>query len=126
VSNSDGKELSSRQLKVIALLLSAKRQEDALEAARITRQTLSRWTKNQTFRDELRRRRDLLIDEAFDKLRGKMTEAADVIVKLLASDNEWLKRLAANDIITHVLKVKEMQEMEERLASIERILKIRE
>jgi hypothetical protein len=48
--------------------------------------------------------------------------AVDVLVDLLASENEWVRRVAANDVISRFFKAKELGEIEERLGRLESVI----
>ncbi len=71
------------------------------------------------FRTALRTRRDTASNQAFDGLRSGLSAAVDVLVALLGSENEWVRRVAANDVICRVLKAKELMELEDRLERLE-------
>lgn len=114
--------LTPLQKRVIPLLLSEYRQSDALKQAGISRVTLNRWMKQEAFRDELKRRRNEIVEQAFDRLKVTMTKAANVLAGLLDSENEFLRRLSANDIITHVLKARELQDIAERIEALEKVV----
>ncbi len=71
------------------------------------------------FRAALSTRRNTASNEAFDGLRNGLSAAVDVLVDLLGSENEWVRRVAANDVICRVLKAKELMELEDRLKRLE-------
>lgn len=121
-SDSSEKQVTPRQLKFICLLLSAKSQEAALRQANLSRQTLATWMKNPRFSDELKRRRDELINEAFEALKRSAKQAAEVLIALLKSSNEHIRRHAANDVIDHVLRARELEQVVERISVLEEIV----
>lgn len=114
--------LTPLQKRVIPLLLSEYRQSDALKQAGIIRVTLNRWMKQEAFRDELKRRRNEIVEQAFDRLKVTMTKAANVLAGLLDSENEVLRRLSANDIMSHVLRARELEDIAERLEALEKVV----
>lgn len=61
-----------------------------------------------------------LIAEATAKLKTNTVKAADALAELLESNNEMVKRGAANDILNNVSRFKEIVEFEERLSKLER------
>jgi hypothetical protein len=76
------------------------------------------------FKEELNRCRDAIISESFGILKQNVTAAVDTLVNLLSStEREDLKRLLANDIIGYVLKVRELEELEQRIAALESQIK---
>ena len=52
-------------------------------------------------------------------------KAVSTLVGLLDTDNERIKRLTANDIIGHFLKLKELRDLEKRIQRIEERLDVR-
>lgn len=119
--DNSAKELTHRQLKLISLLVSSHTQEDALKQAKLSRQTLSKWTKNPRFMEELRSRRNETIEQAFDSIKANAIAAADVLVTLLSSSNESVRRHAAIDILDRVLRIRELNEVESRICDLEQI-----
>jgi hypothetical protein len=51
-----------------------------------------------------------------------MTKAANTLVSLLDEKGGELRRRTANDLIGHVLKARELEELEERLEQVERVV----
>ncbi len=115
--------LTNKQLKAVPHLIASKTLKDGCKKARISRQTLYTWLQEPVFKEELRKRRDTIIDEALEDLKGNLTEATDTLIDLLqTTDSEPLKRYVAKDIIDYVMKARELGELEERLVRIERIV----
>lgn len=114
--------LTERQMKAIPFLVASATIEEGCKRAKISRETYYQWVSHPPFIEELRRQRDLVIGEAFGTLKANLTKAVDVLVGLLETKNENLKRFVANDILGHVLKAKELVEIEERLSAVERII----
>ena len=121
---SKGAELTPRQLRAIPCLVAAPTQEEGRRKAGISKRTLWRWMQERTFRVELSRQRNKVMEEAIATLRSNMTKAAQTLVDLLDEENPRLRRSVAIDIINLALKGKEMLELEERLQALEeRVLK---
>jgi phage terminase small subunit len=119
----EDKDLSEKQIKAVPHLISSKTLKEGCRKARISRKTLYQWLKDPVFKEELRRQRDVIIEEALENLKGAMTKATETLIDLLdKTDNEHLKRYVAKDIIEYVLKAKELGDLEERLVKIERIV----
>ena len=57
--------------------------------------------------------------EAFGILSQSLTKAIETLTGLLNTQDERLKRLVCKDIIEHILRHKEIRELEERLKAIE-------
>ena len=111
--------LTDRQLKAIPFIVTAPTYTEGVQGAGINRTTLYEWLKEPAFKAELDRQREEIAQEAFGMLRQALTQAAETLVGMLSGQDNRLKRLAANDIIHHVLRHKELAELEDRLAAIE-------
>jgi hypothetical protein len=81
---------------------------------------------DETFRAEFERQRQKLADTAFGLIAQNIQQAASALVGLLDSQDGRLKRLAANDIITHFLKHKELVDIEKRIEAVEERLESRQ
>lgn len=82
------------------------------------------WLKDPAFKAQLDKLRSEItakaIDEAVLKLKNSMVKAVDTFIKLLErEDYPAVQRAAANDILSHIQKFKELQELEERITLLE-------
>lgn len=111
--------LSARQRQVIRILMQSRSIEEGAKWAGLSRTTIYKWLRLPPFQEELSRRRNELMDVGMDTLKSQFEKAAAVLGGLLNSDNETIRRHAANDVIGHAIKAKEIQELEERLSKIE-------
>ncbi|MHC4758830.1 MAG: hypothetical protein ACYTE8_09245 [Planctomycetota bacterium] len=116
------KKLTARQLSAIPTIVSNPTYTQGAEKACISRRTFYRWLEIPKFRDELNHQRKAIAEEALGMLEQSLTKAVEVLVALLDTQDERLKRLFCNDIIEHILKNKENKELEERLVAIEQAL----
>ena len=126
MTNSDtlqGEKLSERQKKAIPLLVNSPTVEGGCKGAKISRETYYQWLSDPLFKDELKRHRDQVIEEALNVMKANMTKAVNTLVTLLNAKNEFLKRSVANDILGHVLKSKELEDIERRIEALERAVK---
>lgn len=115
------KALTDRQKKSLPYFASSKSYEEGCRKAGISKNTLYEWLKDPLFKARLGEMRDLFIEEAVDVLKSNITKATDVLVALLDhKESPSLVRSVANDIIGHVFKFHEMQEVERRLDVLER------
>jgi hypothetical protein len=121
-SETNGQELNEKQLRAIPYLLSGKDTENACRAANISTTTFYNWMRNPVFSEELDRQRNLLISDAMTKLRGGIGAAVDKLLALVHSESEEIARKSATSIIEMVLKLRESEEVEQRLESIEKIV----
>jgi hypothetical protein len=126
MTNSDisrGGKLSERQKKAIPFLVNAPTVEKGCKGAKISRETYYQWLSDPLFKDELKRARDQVIEEALNIIKWNMTRAVNALVGLLKTKNQFLKRSVANDILGHVLKSKELEDIERRIEALERAVK---
>jgi hypothetical protein len=115
--------LSGKQERAILAVLESRSIEEACRKADISRTLYYKWLRNDPhFADALKDRRDAANEETLERLQTGLSGAVDVLVDLLASENEWVRRVAANDVISRFLKAKELGELEERLARLESAL----
>ncbi len=112
--------LSGKLERTILAVLDNRSIEEACRKAGISRTLYYRWLRDDPcFAGALRSRRDAAGAEALERLHGGLSIAVDVLVDLLASENEWVRRVAANDVISRFLKAKELGDLEERLGRLE-------
>ena len=120
--NSKVMSITVRQAKAIPVIIGAKSVEAGCSQAGVSKTLFYSWMKTPDFADEYRRQRDVLVDEAMDSLRASLKKAVNTLTTLLDTDNESLRRAVSNDILNHVLKIKEMQEVENRLSKLEQLM----
>ncbi len=123
--NTKAQGLSERQLKAIPGILSAPTIDGGCNKAGISRKTFYEWLKDPAFSEALRRHRDLIVGDALDMLKHSMTKAVETLVGLLddGESNSYMKRLVSNDVIGHVLKARELEDLEKRIARIEEMIR---
>lgn len=115
-------KLTNRQLLAINHILNSPSIEQACQNAKVSRPTIYKWLKDETFKAELKRQRDEVVNGALDRLKGAITKAVEELIKLTGAQREEVRRLACNDIITHTLKTLEIEDIEQRLEKIERVV----
>ena len=64
----------------------------------------------------------VLASEAFGVLSQSLTKAVETLVGLLDNTDDRLRRLTAKGIIDFIIRHKENEELEQRIAAIERKL----
>jgi hypothetical protein len=117
--------LTARQRKIIPLLVVCGTITEAAEKAKVNRATVHKWMKDEDFRAEVERQRAEVTQEAFGMLSSNLTKAITVLAGLLEVIDMRLKRFAANDIIGHFLRYKELDELTRRIEAIEKALQER-
>lgn len=114
--------ISPKQAKAIPILLSSDCIEVAAKQAGVTKNTIYTWLKQPDFNQALADARKKLLDKALDKLTGISMKAVNTLEQLLNAESEAVRRAAANDVLGHAIKYKEVAEIETRLESVEKII----
>jgi hypothetical protein len=112
-------ELTPRQLQAIPVIIACPTITEGCEKAQVDRTTFYDWLKQPEFKAELDRQRREVVQEAFNTLGQGLNKAVEVLTSLLDTPDDRLRRLAANDIIEHILTHTETAELERRLAVLE-------
>lgn len=117
--NRQHSSISVKQARAIPHILEAKSIEAGCVAAGISKTLFYQWLKVPAFEEEYKRQRNILIAEAMDSLKANLAKAVDTLTGLLDTESESLKRSVSNDILNHVFKIREIQDIEERLTRLE-------
>lgn len=118
-----GKELTARQQRLLMELVRNPNIKAAARVAGVGRTTAYRWLAQPEFTDELHRRRNEAMNEALGSVKSLTARAAQELVRLLDTEDERLLRLICNDILGHAIKVRETEQIEQRLTQLEKQLK---
>jgi transposase len=118
----EARELTQAQLNTIHCLLEGSSIEMAAKKANVCRSSIYNWLKEEHFKEVLHQERQVLFSESLDLLRQATGGAVKELLRLLESDNETTRRLAAHEILSQALRVTEIRDLEERLFGIERHL----
>jgi dynactin complex subunit len=110
----DNKELTHNQKRVIPYLLTAPSIEEGCKRARVSKAAVYQWLKDQNFRQELKRQRNAIIEQALDGLKANLAEASKTLVSHLKSTRENSIR-AAERIIEFTQKALELEKRIEAL-----------
>lgn len=115
-------KLTDRQLKAIPHIVSSPTYTEGCKKAKINKTTYYKWLKQPEFKSELDRQRDEVVSEAFGILSQSLTTAIENLVRLLDHKDDRLKRMACKDVIEYIIKHKENEDLDKRLAAIEQRL----
>ena len=115
----DKKELTPKQKRVIPYLLTAPSVEGGCKRARVSKAAVYEWLKDETFRRELKRQRDAVIERALDSLKANIAKATETLVKHLDSARENISIRAAESIIEFAQQSLENEELERRVEALE-------
>ncbi|MGD0228789.1 MAG: hypothetical protein ABSC19_00335 [Syntrophorhabdales bacterium] len=122
-TSSPAHSLTPRQERAILAVLESRTIEEACRKAGITKSLYYRWLRERpVFAAALKSRQEAVSNEALERLQGSVAAAVDVLVRLLDSDRESIRRSVANDVISRFLKTRELGELEERLTNLERLI----
>ena len=118
--------LSVKQAKAIGALLSSKTVAEAAQQAEVGERTLTRWLSSDLqFRQALSLAEGDLIDSASRRLLQIQTGAIDTIEGMLADDAEVsdaVRLRAAQAALDYLLKMRELRQIEQRLAALEQAM----
>lgn len=117
--NEQDSTLSARQQQLLVELVKNPDIQAAARAAGVGRTTAYRWLEDPRFAAALARLRNEAMKAALDCVKALTTRAAQELTGLLDTQDERLRRLLCNDILGHAIKVRELEEIERRLARIE-------
>lgn len=113
--------LTPPQNRVITALLTERTTRDAARAANVAERTLWRWLADPAFRAELTRQEGAVIDEATRGLLAMQGTALEVFDNILKSPtaNDANKLRAAEGVLDYLLKLRELNSLEERIRKLE-------
>jgi len=124
-TNTNPNRLTARQEKLLSILAGNPNIQAAAKAAGIGRSTVHRWLKEPDFREELTRRRNMALTEAMNSVQAYTTQAVEELVKLLGSSNEWIRRQVCMDVLNCSHKIREVEQIEQRLDAIEKAMELK-
>jgi len=115
--------LTDRQVTAIPYLLASRSLEEGARQARVAKNTLYSWLREEAFQTELKQQREKIVEAGLETLKAHVSKATEVIVGLLDSQNESIRHRAARDVIEFVVKTTENESLEDRIDSLEERLK---
>ena len=119
---SSGSKFTRKKEEAIAALLTQRNVEEAARAAGIGTQTLLRWLKIPEFGQEYRKARREAVHQAVARMQQATGAAASVVLKLMTDPNvpAAVKLRAAECVFDRAFKGVELEDIEARLAELER------
>jgi hypothetical protein len=112
--------LSGNQARALAALLSEKTVRDAAVKCGLSEKTLYKYLQDGQFRLALQEAQAAIYTEVSNRLTVNIMDALEklwVIVDTATDPN--IKRLAINDWLKHALKIREVDDLESRVAALE-------
>lgn len=117
-------KLPARQVRAISALLSHRTQVEAAEAAGIGERTLATWLTQPEFQAALRAAEGTAIDAAVREMLSLQGDAIDVLAGLM-NDVEIkgsVRLRAAQITLDNLLRLRELRNVESRLARLEELM----
>ena len=121
-----GSKFTRKKEEAIAALLTQRNVEDAAKATGIGLQTMIRWLKVPEFQTEYREARRLAFNQSIARLQQGSTAAVSVLLKVMVdpSTPPSTRVRAADSILDHSAKAIEIEDIEVRVAELERAAKM--
>lgn len=120
----DIQEISSKQHRAIASILSARTMGEAALQAGIGERTLYRWLSEPGFRQELKEAENSLITDTARRLVSGQGKALDTLEELINhATKESERRLAAQAWMEFVIRWHELSDIDTRLRELEKAVR---
>jgi phage antirepressor YoqD-like protein len=118
-------QLSAAQKRAVAALLTERDIRSAAVAAKVGESTLRRWLRDDLFMAELRKAENDVIDRVTRRMLQVQEASLAVVVSILANKetNANTRLRAAGMIFDNFVKLRELRNVEERLAAMETALR---
>jgi hypothetical protein len=122
--NRTDNRLTPAQKRAIAALLSSRSVSEAADVAKIARSTLNRWLQDDTFRLALAEAEDGIIDGATRRLTSLIDKSIAALEGMLDNPQTpvFAKLRAAEAVIEHAIRLRELRSIEQRLSKLEGML----
>ena len=121
------KALTLKQLKSIPVLLSEPSYEQARAKLGIGQTTLYRWLADENFKRALDQERNKVTNDALSRLKTSLSQAVETLFSIMTqSQSEQARRQASESMIRYAMKGYEIQNINERIERIEKILQEKE
>lgn len=117
--NQPDEKLTDRQKCLLVELVRTPDIQAAAKTASVARSTVYRWLQDPVFAEELTRKRNQTMNEALESVKNLTGRAARELGALLDTEDERLRRQICRDILAHSVKVRELEQIEQRLTRLE-------
>ena len=124
-NNTQFKKLSTKQMFALEGLALNPDIETVAENIGVGKSTLYNWLRDESFKMKLVEKRTEILDNSIDQIKTYCKTALQKIAGLMESNNEKTVLQAAIYLLDKALEVKQVQEFEERIISIEEIIEMR-
>ena len=92
----------------------------AADACNVSRMSIYRWMREPLFTQALREASESQVEQASRRLTALMSRAIDELERLLSDESTQQRRLAVDSILSHGIRLRELTELEQRVANLER------
>lgn len=116
-------ELTTKQEKLIALLLTEKTIDEACKKAGVNVTTYWRWMKDENFIGQYRKMRRGILENTVAKLQSITYQAIETLERNLTCENPSVEIRCAQIILEQSLKGLEMLDIENRLEMLKHLVK---
>ncbi len=116
-------ELTTKQEKLIALLLTEKTIDEACKKAGVNVTTYWRWMKDENFISQYRKMRRGILENTVAKLQSITYQAIETLERNLTCENPSVEIRCSQIILEQSLKGLEMLDIENRLEMLEHVVK---
>ncbi|MDZ4345647.1 MAG: hypothetical protein U1E51_24800, partial [Candidatus Binatia bacterium] len=100
-------------------LLSGVSQQQACDQAGVSRSTLRLWKQQESFTGALQAAQDEAFAESLSKVKVNATAAVDTLLELMTAGKQDVRARCAALILEHGIKIRQVEELEKRLAMLE-------
>jgi DNA-binding transcriptional LysR family regulator len=115
--------LSPRKKRAVLALVEHGEVSKAADACSLSRQTLYRWLREREFTVALREASGSQVAEASRRLDALLMRAIGELEKILDSGSARERRLTADSILSHAVRLRELTELTERISALEMEMK---
>lgn len=120
---SDNFTLTARQARAVGYLLTCRTVGEAAKKTGVTERTIFTWLNQDHFKAAIREAGLSTIDHTSRRLAQGQADALDSLSQLMKkAKSEWTRRAAAVDWLHLTLKYRDVNELEERLTQLERVV----
>jgi hypothetical protein len=104
---------------LIPLLISLPTAQEACEKAKISRSTLHLWNQQEAFRDALQAAQDGAFEASLQQVKVNAGAAVEVLLLLMQTGKQDVRARCASLILEHAIRIKQVEELEKRLETLE-------
>jgi hypothetical protein len=115
-------EISGKQERLIAFLLTERTIETACKKAEVAVVTYSRWMREESFLREYRTARKGVLENVIGRLQGITLAAIDALERNLTCENPSVEIRAAGIILEQAIRGLETLDVEQRLDALETMI----